>query len=108
MKQMIIGVLGVVWVGCIPGEATIKLSAENVRSVLKGEVVEVPVHGEVELMVPIAPGDDEMKCPECEGRDFFMIQPADTAGICYNTRRFERLRTTLHEWGRGFDSLKCP
>ena len=37
--------------------------------------------------------------------DFFMIQPPDTAEICYNTRRFERLRITLHEWGRGFDSL---
>ena len=68
MKQMIIGVLGVVLAGCIPGEATIKLSAENVRRVLKGEIVEVPVHGEVELMAPIAPGDAEMKCPECQGR----------------------------------------
>ena len=68
MKQMIIGVLGVVLAGCIPGEATIKLSAGNVRKVLKGEVVEVPVHGEVEMCVPIAPGDDEMKCPECQGR----------------------------------------
>jgi hypothetical protein len=68
MKQMIIGVLGVVLAGCIPGEATIKLSAENVRRVLRGEIVEVPVHGEVELMAPIAPGDDEMKCPECQGR----------------------------------------
>ena len=69
MKTIVIVALGVVLTGCIPGKATIKLSAENVRRVLKGEVVEVPVHGEVELMVPIAKGDGEMKCPECQGRD---------------------------------------
>jgi len=34
-----------------------------------------------------------------------MIQPPDTAKICYNIRRFERLRIALHEWGRGFESL---
>ena len=67
MKQMIIGVLGVVLAGCIPGEATIKLSAENVRRVLKGEVVEVPVHGEVELKIPTSEWNKEMKCPECQG-----------------------------------------
>ena len=48
--------------------------------------------------------------PTISGRSFkgaiFMIQPPDMARICYNTRRFERFRTTLHEWGRGFDSLK--
>lgn len=72
MKRMMIitacAVVAVAVAGCIPGEATIKLSAENVRRALKGEVVEVPVHGEVEIMVPIAPQDDEMKCPECQGR----------------------------------------
>ena len=66
MKPIIIGVLGVVLVGCIPGEATIKLSAENVRRVLKGEVVEVPVHGEVELKIPTSQWNKEMKCPECQ------------------------------------------
>ena len=40
-----------------------------------------------------------------QGCGFFMIQPSGTAPICYNTKRFERLETTLHEWGRGLDSL---
>ena len=34
-----------------------------------------------------------------------MIQPPDTAEMCYNTTRFEGLRIALHEWGRGFESL---
>ena len=52
--------------GCVPGEATIKISAENVRRVLKGEVVEVPVHGEVKKVVPIEEWKKELKCPMCQ------------------------------------------
>ena len=66
MKRMMIivacEVVAVVVAGCIPGEATIKLSAENVRRVLKGEVVEVPVHGEVEF------NERKRKCRDMEVR----------------------------------------
>lgn len=34
-----------------------------------------------------------------------MIQPPDTAEMCYNTTRFEGLRIALHEWGKEFASL---
>ena len=40
-----------------------------------------------------------------KGVIFFMIQPPDTAEICYNARRFEGLRIALHEWGNEFASL---
>ena len=53
-------------VGCVPGEATIKISAENVRRVLKGEVVEVPVHAEVKMDVPIEKWMKEQRCPLCQ------------------------------------------
>lgn len=62
MKQIVVVALGVLLAGCVPGKATVKLSAENVRSVLKGEVVEVPVHGEVELAIPL---DEFKEEPEC-------------------------------------------
>ena len=67
MKQIIIGFALAALVGCVPGEATIKISAENVRRVLKGEVVEVPVHGEVKMAVPIEKWMKEQKCPVCLG-----------------------------------------
>ena len=79
MKQIIIGVLGVVLAGCIPGEATIKLSAANVRRVLKGEVVEVPVHGEVELKIPTSQWNKEMKCPEYQGHGLDLTNAVLTA-----------------------------
>ena len=66
MKQIIIGFALAALVGCVPGEATIKISAENVRKVLKGEVVEVPVHGEVKMAVPIEKWMKEQKCPLCQ------------------------------------------
>ena len=66
MKQIIIGLALAALVGCVPGEATIKISAENVRRVLKGEVVEVPVHGEVEMAVPIEKWMKEQRCPVCK------------------------------------------
>ena len=66
MRQIIIGIALAALVGCVPGEATIKISAENVRRVLKGEVVEVPVHGEVEMAVPIEKWMKEQRCPVCK------------------------------------------
>lgn len=66
MKQIIIGLALAALIGCVPGEATIKISAENVRRVLKGEVVEVPVHGEVKMAVPIEKWMKEQKCPVCK------------------------------------------
>ena len=66
MKQVIIGFALAALVGCVPGEATIKISAENVRRVLKGEVVEVPVHGEVKMEVPVDKWMKEQKCPMCQ------------------------------------------
>jgi hypothetical protein len=65
MKQIIIGLALAALVGCVPGEATIKISAENVRRVLKGEVVEVPVHAEVKMDVPVDKWMKEQKCPLC-------------------------------------------
>jgi len=57
--------------GCIPGEATIKLSAENVRRALKGEVVEIPVHAKVEMERPLTSMDDKVeKCPVCQTKTF--------------------------------------
>ena len=53
--------------GCIPGEATVKLSAENIRRALDGEVVEVPMHTEVEEHTPIAEWIEKKKCPFCSG-----------------------------------------
>ena len=67
MRQIIIGIALAALVGCVPGEATIKISAENVRRVLKGEVVEVPVHGEVKMAIPIEEWMKEQKCPVCLG-----------------------------------------
>jgi len=59
--------------GCIPGEATIKLSAENVRRALKGEVVEIPVHAKVETNEPIIKWikkwKEEGRCPRCYGKE---------------------------------------
>ena len=53
--------------GCIPGEATIKLSAENVRRALKGEVVEIPVHAKVEMECPLTSSPDALEnCPVCQ------------------------------------------
>ena len=72
MKQIIIGFALAALVGCMPGEATIKVSAENVRRVLKGEIVEVPVHGEVKLNVPIDKWMKEAKCPVCQGTELNM------------------------------------
>jgi len=66
MKQIIIGLALAALVGCVPGEATIKISAENVRRVLSGEVVEVPVHGEVKMAVSIEEWKKELKCPMCQ------------------------------------------
>ena len=66
MKQIIIGLALAALVGCVPGEATIKISAENVRRVLKGEVVEVPVHAEVKMEVPVDKWMKEQKCPMCQ------------------------------------------
>ena len=66
MKQIIIGLALAALVGGVPGEATIKISAENVRRVLKGEVVEVPVHAEVKMEVPVDKWMKEQKCPMCQ------------------------------------------
>ena len=66
MKQIIIGFALTALVGCVPGEATIKISADNVRRVLKGEVVEVPVHAEVKMDVPVDKWMKEQKCPLCQ------------------------------------------
>ena len=51
INQMIVVLAAVALAGCVPGEATIKISAKNVRRVLEGEVVKVPVHGEVKSEV---------------------------------------------------------
>ena len=59
--------------GCIPGEATIKISAENMRRVLRGEIVEIPVHAKVETNEPIIKWIEEWKeegrCPGCRGKE---------------------------------------
>ena len=67
INQMIVVLAAVALAGCVPGEATIKISAKNVRRVLEGEVVKVPVHGEVKSEVPMAMWMKEQKCPVCEG-----------------------------------------
>jgi len=69
MKQIMIGVLGAVLSGCVPGEATVKISAENVRKVLNGEVVEVPVHGEVEVITPTAEWMKKGTCRMCQAQN---------------------------------------
>ena len=68
MKQIVIGVIAVALSGCVPGEATVKISAENVRRVLKGEVVEVPVHGEVEASKSLSAWMREQRCNVCHGQ----------------------------------------
>ena len=68
MKQIAVVILALAAAGCIPGEATIKLSAEDVRRVLRGEVVEVPVHADVKLECPIGKRDTLEKCPMCNDR----------------------------------------
>ena len=72
MRQILIGFVLIALAGCVLGEATIKVSAENVRRVLKGEIVEVPVHGEVKLDVPIDKWMKEAKCPVCQGTELNM------------------------------------
>ena len=69
MKQIIIGVLAAVLSGCVPGEATVKISAENVRKALNGEVVEVPVHGEVELVTSTTEWMKKGKCRMCKAQN---------------------------------------
>lgn len=67
MKRMLMVACCAVIAGCIPGEATIKLSAENVRRALKGEVVEIPVHAKVEMECPLTSMFDTFeKCPVCQ------------------------------------------
>ena len=66
--ETIIGVaVCAVVAGCIPGEATVKLSAENIRRALAGEVVEVPMHGDVEVDFPITKWLEDEKCHFCAG-----------------------------------------
>ena len=77
MKQIIIGFALAALVGCVPGEATIKISAENVRRVLKGEVVEVPVHGEVKMAVSIEEWKKELKCPMCKREGWNLTNAVD-------------------------------
>ena len=65
MKQIGVGILALAVAGCVPGEATIKLSAEDVRRVLRGEVVEVSVHADVKAECPIGElGDPLMYLPD--------------------------------------------
>ncbi len=77
MKQIIIGLALAALVGCVPGEATIKISAENVRRVLNGEVVEVPVHGEVKMAVSIEEWKKELKCPMCQRQGWNLTNAVD-------------------------------
>lgn len=88
MKQIIIGVLAVVLSGCIPGEATVKISAENVRKVLNGEVVEVPVHGEVELVTPTAEWMKKGRCRMCKAQNLALTNSVIEADrrLCAATR----------------------
>ena len=69
--------------GCIPGEATIKLSAENVRRALKGEIVEIPVHAKVETNEPIIKWIEEWKeegrCPGCRGKEISSTNAVNVA-----------------------------
>ena len=69
MKQIIIGVLVAALSGCVPGEATVNISAENVRKALNGEVVEVPVHGEVELVTSTAEWMKKGRCRMCKAQN---------------------------------------
>ena len=67
MKRMVTIACCAAIAGCIPGEATIKLSAENVRRALKGEVIEIPVHAKVEMECPLTSlFDTYEKCPVCQ------------------------------------------
>ena len=68
MKKLLIIAAGcAAFAGCVPGEATIKLSAEDVRRVLNGEVVEAHVQASAEMRVPFAEDikNEVGKCPMC-------------------------------------------
>ncbi len=69
--------------GCIPGEATIKISAENVRRILKGEIVEIPVRAKVETNEPIIKWIEEWKeegrCPGCRGKEISLTNVVNVA-----------------------------
>lgn len=67
MKRILMIAFCAAIAGCTPGEATLKLSAENVRRALKGEIVEIPVHAKVEMECPLTSMFDKVeKCPVCQ------------------------------------------
>ena len=83
MKRILMIACCSVIAGCIPGEATIKLSGENVRRVLKGEVVEIPVHAKVETNEPIIKWikkwKEEGRCPGCRGKEITSTNAVNVA-----------------------------
>lgn len=74
--------------GCVPGKATLKISAENVRKVLNGEVVEVPVQGEVEVITPTTEWMKKGVCPMCKAQNLALTNSVIKADrrICAATR----------------------
>ena len=84
MKQIGVGILALAVAGCVPGEATIKLSAEDVRRVLRGEVVEVSVHADVKAECPIGElGDPLVECPMCNTKSFDVTNYVPYVDSCY-------------------------
>ena len=83
MKRILMIACCAVIAGCIPGEATIKISAENMRRVLRGEIVEIPVRAKVETNEPIIKWIEEWKeegrCPGCRGKEISSTNAVNVA-----------------------------
>ena len=66
LASLLVGAAAGLLSGCVTGEATIRISAEDVRRVLNGEVVKVAVHAEVEISTPVPSDEIQGKKEKCE------------------------------------------
>ena len=84
MKELAMGFLALAVAGCVPGEAVITLSAENVRRVLQGEIVEVPVYADARLECPIGKyADETAECPICNAKGLSATNFVSIVDSCY-------------------------